>query len=65
MSFFYYDVRGKLIWVRLIVLIYIVPTDKYEPKEHRQEELDALKVPLDKRDSCKNYYAEFRKCIMV
>ncbi len=51
MSFFYYDVR--------------VPDDKYQPKKHSIEELDALKLSQDKRDTCRDYYAEFRKCTMV
>mmetsp|Transcript_2538 Transcript_2538/g.4260 ORF Transcript_2538/g.4260 Transcript_2538/m.4260 type:complete len:97 (-) Transcript_2538:46-336(-) len=51
MSFFYYDPR--------------VPDDVFEPKKHIQEELDALKVPMDKRDSCADNYAEFKKCIAV
>ena len=42
-----------------------VPDDVYEPKEHTQDELDAMAVPLDRRDGCKNFYAEFKKCIAV
>ena len=51
MSFFYYDAR--------------VPTDEYKPREHTQDELDAMLIPMDRRDACKNNYAEFKKCIMV
>ena len=51
MSFFYYDVRE--------------PDDHFTPKKHRREELDALKIPLDRRDTCSDYYAEFKKCIAV
>jgi hypothetical protein len=51
MSFFYYDPR--------------VPTDKFEPRKNTQEELDAMMIPLDRRDGCKDYYVEFKKCIMV
>ena len=39
--------------------------DTYVPKKHMQEELDALKISQDRRDSCGNHYAEFKKCIMV
>ena len=62
MAFFYYDVRGKWNSKNLHLT---VPTDKYAPKEHMIEELDALKIPQDRRDGCKDYYAEFKKCIMV
>jgi hypothetical protein len=51
MSFFYYDAR--------------VPSDEYKPREHTQDELDAMLIPMDRRDACKNNYAEFKKCIMV
>ena len=49
-----------------LMTIYIIvePDDVYTPKEHTAEELDALHIPLDRRDeTCKNYYAEFKKCI--
>lgn len=51
MAFFYYDSR--------------VPTDEYTPREHCQDELDAMLIPMDRRDGCKNFYVEFKKCIMV
>ena len=51
MSYFYYDAR--------------IPSDKYTPKEHSNDELDALRVPIDKRDRCKNLYAEYKTCILV
>ena len=51
MAFFYYDPR--------------VPDDKFEPRSHTQDELDALQIPVDRRDSCKDFYASFKKCIMV
>lgn len=51
MSFFYYDAR--------------VPTDTYKPRHHTQEELDALLIPIDRRDGCADNYAEFKKCITV
>ena len=51
MAFFYYHAA--------------VPDDKFEPKEHTQDELDAMMIPMDRRDGCKNYYAEFKKCILV
>ena len=41
------------------------PDDHYTPKVHLREELDALKIPMDRRDTCKDYYADFKKCIMV
>eukprot|EP00347_Sterkiella_histriomuscorum_P019276 403342266 len=43
----------------------IVPTDVFHPKEHQREELDALLVNPDKRDGCVDYFAEFKKCILV
>ena len=43
----------------------IVPDDVFTPKKHEPEELDALKIPMDRRDACKDNYAEFKKCIMV
>ena len=49
----------------LIKLACIEPDDKYTPKVHCREELDALKIPVDRRDTCKDYYAEFKKCIHV
>lgn len=51
MSFFYYDAR--------------VPTDTYKPRQHTQDELDALLIPMDRRDGCADNYAEFKKCITV
>ena len=51
MSFFYYDAR--------------VPTDTYTPRKHTQDELDALLIPMDRRDGCGDNYAEFKKCITV
>ena len=51
MSFFFYDARK--------------PDDKFTPREHTQDELDAMLIPMDRRDACKDYYAEFKKCILV
>lgn len=51
MSYFFFDAR--------------VPTDTFEPRKHTQDELDAMQIPLDRRDGCKDHYAEFKKCIMV
>ena len=51
MAFYTYEVRK--------------PDDVFEPREYMQEELDALAIPMDRRDGCKNYYAEFKKCIAV
>jgi hypothetical protein len=51
MAFFYYDVR--------------VPDDVFTPREFCDDELDALLVAPDRRDSCKNYFAEFKMCIAV
>ncbi len=51
MSFFYYDVR--------------VPDDVYKPHVHCREELDALKIPMDRRDTCRDFYADFKKCIAI
>mmetsp|Transcript_8758 Transcript_8758/g.12010 ORF Transcript_8758/g.12010 Transcript_8758/m.12010 type:complete len:98 (-) Transcript_8758:159-452(-) len=51
MALFYYDVR--------------VPDDEFKPREHTQDELDAMQIPMDRRDSCKDHYATFKKCIMV
>ena len=68
MSFFYYDVRGKqtlLFFILFYVFFKLVPDDVFTPRVHLQEELDAVKVPLDRRDKCKDYYAEFKKCILV
>ena len=39
------------------------PDDVFEPREHTNDELDALGVPPEKRDACKNFNAEFKKCI--
>lgn len=51
MSFFYYDARK--------------PDDVFTPRQHTQDELDAMLIPMDRRDGCKDNYAEFKKCIMV
>jgi hypothetical protein len=51
MSFFFYDARK--------------PDDKFEPRVHTQDELDSMLIPMDRRDGCKDYYAEFKKCILV
>lgn len=51
MSFFFYDAR--------------VPDDKFVPRVHTQDELDAMLIPMDRRDGCKDNYAEFKKCIMT
>ena len=53
MSFFTYDVR--------------VPDDtlKLPEREYTPDEIDAMLVPLDKRDRCVNNYVEFKKCIMT
>ncbi len=42
-----------------------IPDDVFKPKEHSQEELDALLIPMDRRDGCGDFYAEFKKCIAV
>ena len=42
-----------------------VPDDVYTPKEHTIDELDAMQIPMDRRDTCKDYFAEFKKCIAV
>ena len=50
----------------LVTHVFIIePDDEFVPKTHIREELDALKIPPDRRDSCKDYYAEFKKCIHV
>ena len=41
------------------------PDDVYTPKEHTEDELDAMQIPMDRRDGCKNFYGEFKKCIAV
>ena len=51
MAFFSYDIR--------------TPDDTFEPKVHTQDELDAMQIPMDRRDNCKDFYATFKKCIMV
>ena len=51
MAYFYYDAR--------------IPDDVFKPREHTQDELDAMLIPMDRRDGCKDYYAEFKKCITV
>ena len=51
MALFYYDIRR--------------PDDKFEPKMHSADELDAMQIPMDRRDGCKDFYATFKKCIMV
>ena len=53
MSFFNYDARKP------------TDSDTYVPREHTQDELDSMLIAMDKRDGCKNFYAEFKKCIMV
>ena len=46
--------------------MFLAPADKFEPRQHCAEELDALKIPQDRRDvTCRDYYAEFKKCVMV
>ena len=45
--------------------MYLVPMDEFKPKEHSREEFDALLIPMDRRDGCGDYYAEFKKCIQV
>ena len=42
-----------------------IPDDVFKPKEHSREELDSLLIPMDRRDGCADFYAEFKKCIMV
>ena len=42
-----------------------IPDDVFKPKEHSREELDALLIPMDRRDGCADFYAEFKKCILV
>ena len=51
MAHWYYDIRK--------------PDDIFEPKVHTQDELDAMQIPMDRRDGCKDMYATFKKCIMV
>lgn len=51
MAYFYFDAR--------------IPDDVFEPRKHTQDELDAMLIPMDRRDGCKDFYAEFKKCIMV
>ena len=53
MAFFTYDVR--------------VPDDvqKLPEREYSNDEVDAMLVPMDKRDRCVNKYIEFKRCIMV
>ena len=51
MSFFFYGPR--------------IPDDHFTPKTHSQDELDSLRVPPDKRDRCKDYFAEFKTCVTV
>ena len=56
---------SKLVFEFMIIFDLIAPTDEYVPHQHQQEELDALKVPLDRRDRCGDFYGDFKKCIMV
>ena len=49
MAFYYYQAQ--------------IPDDVFKPKEHTQEELDSLLIPMDRRDGCADHYAEFKKCI--
>jgi hypothetical protein len=51
MALYYYGVR--------------TPDDVFEPRKHSQDELDAMRIPMDKRDRCKDLYAEFKTCILV
>ena len=51
MAFFYYQPH--------------IPDDVFKPREHSKEELDAMLIPIDRRDGCMDYYAEFKKCILV
>ena len=46
---------------------YLVPNDydTYQPPEFSQEELDSLKVPFGEAATCKNYWAERNKWLMV
>ena len=65
MAFFYYDSRSTLLQIVESLITAIVPDDIFHPKEHSKEELDAMLIPMDRRDGCANNYAEFKKCIMV
>ena len=51
MAFFYY--QGA------------IPDDVFNPRNHSREELDAMLIPMDRRDGCADFYAEFKKCILV
>ena len=51
MALWYYDTRK--------------PDDIYEPRTHTKDELDAMQIPMDRRDGCKDFYVTFKKCIMV
>ncbi len=42
-----------------------MPSDTYTPKKHAPEEMDALKIPPEKRDGCVDLYCDFKKCIGV
>ena len=55
----------RVLLIAPILPVCIVPSDVFKPKEHSPEELDAMLVPNDKRDSCKDYYVEFKKCILT
>ena len=41
------------------------PDDEFTPGEFTQDQMDAMQIPMDRRDKCGNYYVEFKKCIMV
>ena len=62
MAYFYYHASSKFL---ISMQQSIVPDDVFNPKEHTREELDAMLIPMDRRDGCANNYAEFKKCIMV
>lgn len=53
MAYFYYTIQTP------------TDVDAYVPKKHTIDELDSLLIPPDKRDSCGDNYAEFKKCIAV
>ncbi|CAI2383294.1 unnamed protein product [Moneuplotes crassus] len=39
--------------------------DTYKPKEFTELELDSLKISHGERDSCKNYLAEHKQCMIT
>ena len=53
MAFFTYDTR--------------MPDDefKHPAREYSADEVDAMLVPMDKRDRCVNQYIEFKRCILT